>query len=222
MNEWIFLFHLCLLAVLVLAGLRIGKEALIVLFCFQGLISNLFVLKQISFLGLTITCTDSFIIGGDFSLGLLQRHYGEKIAKRAVLLCFGLLLIFLALSSLHLTYAPSPSDSYHFFYYQLLSPAPRIMLSSLLVAFLAQRLNIFLQGALQRSSLKIPSVLILSLPVALSQLFDTIAFSFLALYGVVESISHIIFMSYTIKLAALGLMTPFMALSKKINPSSIA
>ena len=49
-----------------------------------------------------------------------------------------------------------------------------------------------------------------------SQLLDTSLFSLLGLYGMVASLSDIILVSFLVKLAIIGCMTPLTALSKKI------
>lgn len=220
MNELLFLLHVTLVGSAALIALRFGKEGLTALFCMQALLANIFVLKQMACFGLIVTCTDTFIIGCDFSLGLLQRQYGASAAKRAVYICLGLLVLFVALSQLHLLYTPSSFDTYHPVYAHLLQTAPRIICASLLVGFCSQKLNIYLQSLTQTLFKASKAGLILFLPIALSQLFDTIAFSFLGLYGQVHSLANIIMMSYGIKLLTISLMSPFGQLSQKLYPNS--
>jgi uncharacterized integral membrane protein (TIGR00697 family) len=55
-----------------------------------------------------------------------------------------------------------------------------------------------------------------ALSLTLCQLLDTILFSYIGLYGIVDNINHIIIVSYCIKLAAVGIALPCVALSKKI------
>jgi uncharacterized integral membrane protein (TIGR00697 family) len=220
MNELLFLLHVTVVGLAALIALRFGKEGLTALFCIQALLANVFVLKQIACFGLIVTCTDTFIIGCDFSLGLLQRHYSVSSAKKAVYVCLGLLLFFVVLSQLHLLYTPCSFDSYHSVYSTLFQTTPRIICASLIVGFLSQKLNIYLQSATQNLFKNSKAALILFIPIALSQLFDTVAFSILGLYGQVHSITDIILMSYGIKLLTLTLMSPFGQLSQKFHPVS--
>lgn len=220
MNEILFLLHVAIVGSAALLALRFGKEGLIALFCIQALLANVLVLKQMACFGLIVTCTDTFIIGCDFSLGLLQRHHGASAAKKAVYICLGLLIFFIVLSQLHLLYTPSSFDTYHPIYATLFQATPRIICASLLVGFLSQKLNIYLQSLTQSFFKNSKATLILFFPIALSQLFDTIAFSFLGLYGQVHSIADIILMSYGIKLLTLTLMSPFGQLSQKLYPVS--
>lgn len=201
-----------ILSFLVLLALRFGKEALIVLFCLQGLLANLFLLKQISLFGFIITCTDTYTIGCYFCLGLLQLYFGEKAANQAILLGFLSLAILLIMSLFQVAYIPSVYDSYDPIYRKILGTTPRIALTSLGVALLSQRLNLFLQKKLQNI---LPTVLVISLPILISQFVDTLLFTLIALYGQVHHLGHIVFISYLVKAIALFCVTPFTILSKK-------
>ena len=128
------------------------------------------------------------------------------------------MVFFTILSQLHILYVPSSFDTYHSTYSALFRTTPRLIFASLTVGFLSQKINIRLQRWTQQYFSQSKSTLILFLPIALSQLFDTIAFSFLGLYGQVHSLVDIIFMSYLIKLCALFLMSPFGRLSQKLYP----
>jgi uncharacterized integral membrane protein (TIGR00697 family) len=50
----------------------------------------------------------------------------------------------------------------------------------------------------------------------ISQLIDTLLFSFLGLYGIVANIFDILILSFCLKLLAIALMTPFLMIAKKI------
>jgi queuosine precursor transporter len=219
MNEIFFALHIIIVSILVLGALKLGKQALTLAFCFQALIANLLIFKQMSFFGFVITCTDAYIIGCYFSLGLIQHYYGEKAANKAVSLCLYLLISFLIVSMMHLLYQPSEYDTYHDLYKKLLKTTPRIILTSLLVGFTSQKFNIYLQNFLGKKFLTLPRSLKIAIPIVCSQLLDTVAFSLLALYGLVHSLSSIILMSYLIKLLTILCMTPFIALSKQFIPA---
>ena len=113
MNESIFLLHVLVVLGFVLASLRLGKGALIALISLQGVLANLFVVKQMFFLGFSVTCSDVFAIGGILSLNLLQEYYGKEAAKQAVNISLLTLLFFAFMSQIHLLYAPTVSDTTH-------------------------------------------------------------------------------------------------------------
>ena len=217
MNEALFLAHAIFISAAVLGACKLGKQALISLFCLQAFIANLLLFKQIDFLGLVITCTDAYAIGCFFSLGLIQYYYGEETANDAISLCFCLLIFLTITSQIHLLYEPSRYDTYHPLYKQIFSSTPRILLSSLLIGFTSQKICVFLQRILSKKYPRIPQALLILTPIAIAQAYDTIFFSILALYGVMHSLVHLIIMSYLVKLAALASMSPFIALSKKFK-----
>ena len=218
MNELLFLLQTCFVAASVLVAYRWGREALTALFCLLAFLSNLFLFKQMEFLGLTITCSDTYAIGCFLSLGLLQHHYGEKMARRASFLCFYLIAFCVVSEKIHVLYFPSPHDHYHGIYKELFSASPRVLISSLFTAFTAQMLSLFLQRQIKRRWPQLPHTLALFLSIALAHGYDTVLFSFLALYGIMYSLSSLIIISYGVKLISLACMAPFIALSKKFSP----
>ena len=72
MNEILFFSHLFIVTLFVLIFLKLGKEAVIASVAIQAILANLFVIKQISWFGFEITCSDVFSIGSIFSLNLLR------------------------------------------------------------------------------------------------------------------------------------------------------
>src|SRR3972149_3921393 len=111
MNEILFSFHILLIIGFSLGALRLGKEALIALISMEALLANLLVLKQMTFFGLTITCTDVFAIGTILGLNLLQEYFGKESASKAAWICFFLLVFFALMSQIHLFYKPSYTDT---------------------------------------------------------------------------------------------------------------
>ena len=131
MNESIFLLHVLVVLGFVLASLRLGKGALIALISLQGVLANLFVVKQMFFLGFSVTCSDVFAIGGILSLNLLQEYYGKEAAKQAVNISLLTLLFFAFMSQIHLLYAPTVSDTTHGAFQTIFSQSVRIVFSSI-------------------------------------------------------------------------------------------
>ena len=51
--------------------------------------------------------------------------------------------------------------------------------------------------------------------ITVSQAFDTVLFSFLGLYGIIENLGQIMIVSFTIKMVTMLLLTPMLVLVKK-------
>lgn len=211
MNEILFLFHILAVVAFTLAALRQGLGALIALIALEGVLANLFVVKQISLFGFSVTCSDVFAIGAILSLNLLQEYFGKEEAKRAVRVSLLTLLFFALVSQIHLLYLPTPLDTAHGAFQTILSQAPRIISASIATFYLVQQIDVRLFGLLKG---KFPVRIAISL--LCSQLLDTVLFSFLGLYGLVESLFDIILVSFLIKCLIIAASSPFVIFSKRV------
>ena len=216
-NELIFIFQAMLIAGASLMALRMGKSALIAFISGLTIFANLFVIKQISLCGMDATATDAYTIGGFFGLNLLREYYGASSAQRAIVINFFMLFLFGIVAHLHILYAPNPFDTTHQAYCTILDHAPRIIFASMITYVVAQLFNTALYGFFKRISQNRFYLLRNYASVAISELADTVLFSFLGLYGIVHNITEIIMISYSIKLLVALLGTPLLVLSKYIK-----
>lgn len=177
---------------------------------------NLFVLKQISFLGLNITCSDALAVGYLLGLNLIQEFFGKKEAIHTIwITCFSS-LAFLALSLITLGYTPSCYDQSHVLFMQLLFPQFRIVVASLLTSLIVQfiDLKVFIKIRQATGSALLPVRTTLSL--LAGQSLDTVLFSFLGLYGLVAHVGHVMAFSLLTKAALIFLSTPYLTFAKRI------
>lgn len=216
MNSLIFLMHCCLVGAISANVAKRGLSTLSSWVCLLAVSANFFVLKQIELFDLTVTCSDAYVVGAMLSLSVVQRQWGPRAAKSLVWTSLTLVLCFTLFSQLQLLYSPAVQDTAHENYFALLSTSPRIALSSVLAFFLSQRLDITLFSRLE----SLPFALRAYLATAISQFFDTLMFTFLALGGLVAAPWHILFVSYGVKLFTLSAMTVFFLREKALWPSS--
>ena len=216
MNELIFFIHIGALITLALLALKLGERTLTCFVILMTILSNLFVLKQIKLFSLTVTASDAYAICGLFSLNLIQEYFGKDKAKNVVVANFFLMAIFGLMSFIHLSYHPADQDSTQSAYSAILSLSPRIVSSSLLSYFFSQRFDLVFFGFLRKTYFKNSLSIASLISSSISQIIDTVLFSFLALYGQVDSIFSIIFLSLVIKFITILLMSPMMNFSKKI------
>jgi uncharacterized integral membrane protein (TIGR00697 family) len=216
MNELIFLFHVIIISSCAVGSLKLGKEALVAFITILSILSNLFITKQIILFGLNAVATDAFAVGTILGLQLLQEYYGREITKRAIAISFFLLLFYTLISWIHLSYAPSPVDTAQCHFVAILRYMPRITLASLTSYFASQLLDYQLYGLLKQAFAGRYLLLRTYISLITVQLFDTILFSFLGLYGIIANIGNIIMISFAIKMVVIFISTPFVALSKKI------
>lgn len=215
-NNVLFIIHSILLSIMALGSLYLGKTALIVFTSFCCVLANLFIAKQINLFGLQVTPTDAYTIGAIMAFNLVREYFGKKAAQAALVISFLSTLAFCLLAQIHLLYEPSAADVNHIHFHALLSPAPRIFFASVFAYLVSQiseyllysKLKIMLHGRYLTSR----NIITMSS----SQLIDTLLFSFVGLYGIISSVSDVIIVSYSIKIGAILLSSPFIKLSKKV------
>ena len=216
MNEILFVIHALLVMLSGFGALRLGKASLTAWLTLQAILANLFVIKQMSFFGFHVTCSDVFVIGSALGLNLLREFYGSVAAKEALSSCLYAMIFFVGMSAIHLLYIPSPYDTAHISFESILSPAPRLLIASLCVFLIVQRIDLAIFNFLQPrlSSFVLRNVF----SVSISQFLDTVLFSMFGLLGLVENIVDIIIVSFLIKLMAVTLMSPMTHYAKQFLP----
>lgn len=222
MNELIFIIYVLIVSAAGLISLKIGKEALIAFICVQVILANLFVTKEISLFGFTATASDALAVGSVLAFNLLQEYYKKAEAQKTIWISFFCLLFYVTITFLHLTYIPAITDTSSAHFKALLCPMPRIVFASLFVYLIVQHIDCMLYEHLYNKFKNKHFIIRNYSSVAITQLLDTILFSFIGLYGISEGFSNIstifniITISYIIKLIVIAVATPFLALSKKI------
>jgi queuosine precursor transporter len=206
MNSFIFFGHVTCIFWFGVCALRMGKETLIGWVALQAVLANVFVLKQITLFGLTVTCSDALAIGSFFGLNLLQEYYGRQESIKAIMVSFFCMVFFALMSQIHLVYEPSHQDHTQSAFTTLFSSSPRLLGASLATFLLVQQIDLRLFRRLSfLGSFSFKNTVSL----VVSQFFDTVLFSLLGLYGLVSSIFDIIIMSFLVKLMIIFCLKPF-------------
>ena len=141
MNEVIFFLHAITVVLFALAALAIGKKTLFIFVSMQSVLANIFVVKQTTLFGFTVTCADCFIVGIVLSLNLISEFFGKEESKKAFYISFFSLAFFIAMSKFHLFYSPAPVDYAHSAFKTILTPFPRIAFASLAAFFISLFIN---------------------------------------------------------------------------------
>ena len=219
-NELIFIFHAAFMSCSALAALWFGQAALVAFITLQCVLANLFVIKQITLFGLTATTADAFTIGSVLGLNLLQEYYGRPSVRKAIWVSFTLMVFYAIASQIQLIYLPNAFDTTQAHFVPILSLMPRIVGASFTVYLLVAHIDAWLFAHLQRWFSGTRLAIRTFVSMAVCQLIDTILFSFLGLYGIVDNIWQIILISYTIKIATAVVAMPFVGIAKKLVPTS--
>ncbi len=223
-NELIFLGYVFTVSTTILLALRLGKEYLMTLISAMVVLANLFVLKKITLFGMQATASDALAVGITLGLNLLQEYYKKPTAVKAIWIGFFCAVFYAVMSLLHLAYIPAPGDASDPVYHAILDTVPRIVGASLVTFLIVQFTDTQLYGLLKKLLKGRFFVLRNYATLAISQLLDTILFSFLGLYGITETFSDlstiidIIIVSYIIKLAVIIIAVPYVRFAKTFLP----
>ncbi len=212
-NEILFFIHIFVCVGLVLYASKKTKNGLIALIILQAVFANLFVVKQISLFGFSVTCSDVFAIGGILGLNLFQEKYGKDEAKSVVKGSFLALVFFMVMSKIHLMYSPLSSDTTHVAFEQILSHTVRISLASICVYWIVQKIDIQLFAFLKTLFRSLP--LRVGISLVLTQFLDTFLFSLIGLYGIVDSLFDVILISFLVKCIIIFCCTLFTQFARR-------
>ncbi|HEX2978329.1 MAG TPA: queuosine precursor transporter [Candidatus Babeliales bacterium] len=216
-NEFIFIIHSLIISFSTLYALRIGKDALIALVATLSIIANLFVTKQIALGGFIVTAADAYTIGAVLSLNMLQEYFGSKTAIRAIWISFFMMFVAAIAGQIQLWYLPALCDSMHPHFQALLCNSPRIIAASLIAYLASQHLDRAIFAWLSKQLSGNLMIARFCSSTIIAQLVDTLLFTFLGLYGIVESVWDVVLISYFIKLCAVILTIPAIWLSRFIG-----
>lgn len=216
MNPVVLCLHVTTISGLTLFALRFGKEFLIAWLCLLAVAMNLFVFKQVTLFGLSVTSSDALAVGYLLGLNLIQEFFGHPLARKCVWISLFISSGFVLLTQIHLLYTPNPYDLSQPHFLFLFKPMPRIILASLFSFVVVQLADIAFFGFLRKktSGKFLTGRTVLALIV--SQALDTVLFSYLGLYGLVASVGDVICLSLIVKAVVIVLSTPFVSLSKKV------
>ncbi len=212
-NELVICVQILLILGFGWIALKMGKEALIAWICIQGILANLFVLKQIDFWGFSITCSDAFAIGSILGLNLVQEYYGKPAAKKALWCSFFVMAFYVVMTQIHLLFRANPFDTAAGAFQTLLTSSPRLLLASVGVFFITQQIDLRLFSWIQRKGAQFPLWMRSGIVLSVSQLIDTVLFSIFGLWGLVGALGDVILISYGAKLlviASFSLLIPLM------------
>lgn len=201
MNEILIPIHLISVVGITILVKNMGKDGLGALFALFLLVSNFFVTKEIEVANLVMTTCDVYTIGSILCLNLIQEIYGKQESRKYLYRGILLLCVFL-LMSIFQNRCISATHSYEIdsAFKKIFDHTPRIVLSSLFVTFVSDRVDMMIFQKVRQAFPNLPFVVRFLSSTVFSQLIDTFLFPFLALYGIVESIWNCIWVAYFVKI----------------------
>ncbi|EPP35280.1 putative integral membrane family protein [Chlamydia ibidis] len=173
-------------------------------------VMNVFVLKQIHLFNFEVTSGDVYMIGMLTCLNYAREIYGKKLVNDAIMGSWFINLGFLLLTYLHLALSPSFNDCTQVHFLSLFSPTLRLVLASLVTIALVQLIDlaffVYLKKFFKNRAFGVRS----AISMIVSQVIDTLLFSFLGLYGIASCLSDVIIFSLITKIAIIIISIPTM------------
>ncbi|MFC1810361.1 queuosine precursor transporter [Patescibacteria group bacterium] len=219
-NNIIFVLQILAGLTFILIAFRIGFHWLLALIAVQAVLMNIFVLKMMNLFSWEVTGGNVLYASIFLGTDIICEHLGDKKARQAVWLGFFASLFFIVMSQFLMWYTPSVLDEGAFLHNTLstiFTLAPRIVIASMLSYLISQHLDIFLFNKIKKWTKGKHLWLRNNGSTLVSQLVDSVFFTFVGLYGIVanaENFWQIVIFTYLIKALVALLDTPFIYLSK--------
>lgn len=214
MNELLLALNILIISAAALVALFIGKQALITFVALSMVLANLFVIKQTVLFGLNATTADALAVGSMLGLNLLQEFMGQKAAKQSVAITFFALVFYAVACKLQIWYIPSTSDTTHIHFEPILSYASGLVFGSFIIYALAQIIDLMIYGTLTHVWGNRLRTLKNYIAIGLSQLADTIMFTFWLLFlGIITDPLPVIIISFSVKFLITLIATPIISLA---------
>ncbi len=219
MNELLWIVMLILNFAAILVSYRLwGKTGLYVWVPLAVMIANIQVTKTIHLFGLTATLGNIVYATSFLVTDILSENYGKRDAARAVGIGFFSLIMMTLLMNLALYFVPDKSDFAQKSLSTIFSIMPRIALGSL-AAYGASQLHDIWAYDFWKRKFSADRYLWMrnNFSTMVSQLIDTVIFTFIAFWGVFTGsvLLQILITTYLLKWLVALLDTPFLYVAKR-------
>jgi queuosine precursor transporter len=221
MNElfWAVLLLLNFGAIL-LAYRVFGKTGLYIWTPIAVIVANIQVLKTIELFGVVATLGNIVYATSFLTTDILSENHGKEDARKAVAIGFFSLIVMTVFMNVALLFTPHSSDFAHESLSTLFTVMPRIAVASL-VAYLISQLHDIRAYHFWKTRFPATKHIWLrnNASTMISQLLDSVIFSFIAFYGLfpTDVFLEIMITTYLLKWLVAALDTPLLYLAKSLH-----
>lgn len=219
-NELLWLGFMLLNFALILLGYKLfGKKGLFVWIAISAILANVQVLKTVELFGQVATLGNIMYGTSFLATDILSEKYGKKEARKGVYLGMFTLLVTALLMTFSLQFIPHESDWVQSSLMDVFGIIPRIAFASMLAYFVSQMHDTWAYEFWKSKSNHI--WVRNNLSTLVSQLIDTLIFTFIAFWGLYETpvFVSILITTYLFKFVVAAADTPFIYVAKKIDKS---
>ncbi|MCK5805331.1 MAG: queuosine precursor transporter [Lentisphaeria bacterium] len=218
MNELLWFSMLVASLTMVLVFYKLfGKVGLFVWIPIGTIVANIQVIKIVELFGFQTTLGNIVYASLFLATDILSENHGPKDARKGVAIGFLTLVSLTGLMNLALWFQPGTADSAHGSLAEIFTMMPRLALASALAYCLSQTHDV---AAYQFWKKRVPGIRAIWLrnnaSTVVSQLLDTVVFTFVAFAGLFPwpVILEILWTTYVLKLLVAVLDTPFIYLAR--------
>ena len=153
MNEILLIIEIIIMfGLLVLAKKFFGKEGIFVWIGIASILANIQVSKCINIFGISGTLGNVMFASNFLATDILSECYGEKEAKKGVYIGLFSVIVYLICMQLSLVFVPNNIDNVNEAMKVLFGFAPRICISSVVMFFIANLVDVKLYNYLKKKS----------------------------------------------------------------------
>lgn len=198
-----------------------GKFGLYAVIVASVIAANIQVLKTVRLFGLVSTLGNVVYGCVFFATDILSEVYGRKSARRGVWLGFIGMILVTVWMQLGLIFVPDASDFAQESLETIFGLMPRIAVGSMLAYLLSQHHDVVAFHFWKKKTKDRFLWFRNNASTMVSQIIDTVAFSFIALWGLfeIDVWSQILLTTYLMKWIVAVADTPFMYLAKRLSKS---
>ncbi len=221
MNEILFIVSILFNFIGIIISYKIfRKTGLFVWVAISTIIANIEATKCIDMFGISVTLGNVIYSTIFLATDILSEMYGGKEARRAVKIGFFSMLVFTVLTQIDLLFIPNSQDLVNDSMHIIFGFMPRFCFASILTYIISNTLDTYLYDIIKN---KLPQDKFLwvrnNCSTMISQLIDSILFTFIAFVGIYswKVVINLTIVTYTVKLIVAILDTPFIYIAKKIE-----
>jgi uncharacterized integral membrane protein (TIGR00697 family) len=219
MNEsfWFLLLLLNFVAIM-LAFRFYGKLGLYLWIPISVIVANIQVTKTVNLFGLEATLGNIVYATGFLATDILSECFGHKDSRKAIGIGFFSLICLTLFMQVALAFVPGESDFAQSSLSTIFSIMPRLTIASLVAYFFSNNHDIWAYEFWKKRFPGKKNIWIRNnASTFISQLIDSILFTYIAFYGVFPSdvLLQILASTYILKWVVAALDTPFMYLARK-------
>lgn len=219
-NEILFFLSIVIYFSLMLGFYKLfGKTGLYIWIGMGMVYSNIEVLLMVDMFGHEATL-GNVIYGSTFlATDILNENHSKREASFTVLIGFLAVVSIIILSQITMLFTPNINDFAMENFKGIFELAPRIALASIGTYFISQMFDIWVYQKIKSKTGEKYLWLRNNASTLISQFIDTVVFTFLAFYGLLDNevVLAMILPSYFIKLVVSLLDTPFMYIAKNMK-----